>query len=405
MRILVCTLEPPVPPYNGLRLQLASVVADLATRHEVRVLGFANGHGPGEEGPGGVPMRLVPRPLSGELGRVALVAEAMVTGRPLGVDRLASALRGPLREELATFRPDVLHVTSGEMARLIVGVDAPPAVIGVLDSWTLARSTQEDEARGLRRWLLGHDVHRVRRYEGSQYRRFERVVLVSEEDRRALVSIDPRLDPVVIPNGVDADWYAPDPDARVDPTRIVFHGSLEYGPNVSAADHLASRVLPIVRASVPAAHLVLVGRSPAPRVRALERLPGVRVEGDVPDVRPWLTGSAVYACTMRSGQGIKNKLLEAMACGVPAVATPQSLGGLTVTPGRELLVGDDEGSFARAVVRLLSDPAEAARLGTAGRAYVVAHHTWHSVGLAFERTYREAVAERASSGRASSGRA
>ena len=112
------------------------------------------------------------------------------------------------------------------------------------------------------------------------------------------------------------------------------------------------------------------------------------------------TGSRVYACTMRSGQGIKNKQLEAMACGLPAVATPQSLGGLEVTSGRELLVGGDEGSFARDVIRLLSDPAGAARLGAAGRAYVVAHHSWHSVGLAFERTYREAVEERASSGRA-----
>jgi glycosyltransferase involved in cell wall biosynthesis len=142
-----------------------------------------------------------------------------------------------------------------------------------------------------------------------------------------------------------------------------------------------------------------VGRSPGPRVRALERLPGVRVEGDVPDVRPWLVGSRVYACTMRSGQGIKNKLLEAMACGLPAVVTPQSLGGLAVTPGEQLLVGDDEETFAGAVVRLLSDPVEAARLGAAGRAYVVARHGWHSVGLAFERVYHEAMAERPSSGR------
>jgi polysaccharide biosynthesis protein PslH len=400
VRILVCALEPPVPPYNGLRLQLASLVADLTARNEVRVLGFANGGGPAEAGSGGVPMRLVPRPFSGELGRVALVAEAMATGRPVGVDRLTSALRGPLREEVASFRPDVLHVTSGEMARLIVGVDAPPAVLAVLDSWTLARVTQVDDSDGLRRWLLGHDAERVRRYEASEYRRFERVVVVSEEDRRALQSIDPRLRPVIIPNGVDAEAYAPDPAAHADLHRIVFHGSLQYGPNVSAAEFLASRILPAVRADVPAAHLVLVGRSPAPRVRALERLPGVHVEGDVPDVRPWLTGSAVYACTMRSGQGIKNKLLEAMACGLPAVATPQSLGGLGVTSGSELLVGADEESFATAVVRLLSDRAEAARLGAAGRAYVVAHHSWHAVGLAFERTYREAVAERASSGRA-----
>src|SRR5262249_57080035 len=97
-----------------------------------------------------------------------------------------------------------------------------PAVRAVLDWGARARGARVGEAGGVRGWLLGHDVERVRRYEASQYGRFERVVVVSEEGRRALVSADPALHPVVIPNGVDADAYAPDPTGPVDRDRIVF---------------------------------------------------------------------------------------------------------------------------------------------------------------------------------------
>ena len=397
MRILVCALEAPVPPYNGLRLQLSSLVRELDRRHDVRVLAFVP---PGFSRPvqGTDGMRIVDRPLQGRFGKLRLVARAMRTGRPVGVDAFVGGLRAQLIEEMRTYRPDVLHVTSGELAPVIDAIAAPPAVIAVLDSWYRARLTQVQEARGLRRRLLRHDAERVRRHEATQYSRFERVVVVSEGDRRALASLAPELRLEVIPNGVDADYYAPDPTSTPDHDRIAFHGVLEYGPNATAAHFLAERVLPLVRREVPGARLALVGRGSSARVRGLGRRAGVEVVGEVPDVRPWLTGSRVYACGILSGQGIKNKLLEAMACGVASVATSQSLGGLAVEPGRDLLVADGAEPFARAVARVLADEGLATRLGSAGREYVQAHHSWESVGRAFERVYRQAIDDRDTSG-------
>src|SRR6266511_2375574 len=253
-----------------------------------------------------------------------------------------------------------------------------------------ARDARALAAAGLRRRLLRSESNRVRRFIAAEYGRFDRLVVVSDPDRDALREVDPSLDVAVVPNGVDVDFYAPDPDATRDPNRIVFTGLMSYAPNVLAAEYLARRIFPRVRATCPHAHLVLAGRAPTPRVRALAELDGVAVTGEVPDIRPWLTGSSVYACPMISGTGIKNKLLEAMACGMPCVATPLALQGLRATSERELLVGRTEEELAGALVRVLGDEELANCLGREARAYACTEHDWQAVARAYEQVYRAA---------------
>jgi glycosyltransferase involved in cell wall biosynthesis len=196
----------------------------------------------------------------------------------------------------------------------------------------------------------------------------------------------------VIPNGVDASFYSRSTRCELDRDRIVFTGVMSAPPNLVAAQRLATRILPLVRAVRPTAHLAIVGREPPTRVLALAEREGVKVTGEVSDVRPWLTGSRVFVCPMTIGSGIKNKLLEAMASALPCVATPLALGGLTVRPDEELLVADRDEDLAREIVRVLDDDKLAARLGEAARAYVLAHHTWRGAARAFERVYHEVCA-------------
>jgi glycosyltransferase involved in cell wall biosynthesis len=105
----------------------------------------------------------------------------------------------------------------------------------------------------------------------------------------------------------------------------------------------------------------------------------------------WLSRARAYACPMRSGSGIKNKLLEALANGLPSVVTPRALAGLDVTAGRHLLVGEDEEQLAAHLARVLADDALAGRLSRAGREYVEQHHSWAAVGSAYEDVYEQAL--------------
>jgi glycosyltransferase involved in cell wall biosynthesis len=388
MRILICAHEAPLPPTNGFRLQVSALVGELRRHHEVRLLSFLT---PDQDADGGAPdgMRLLPHPIAGPAGKAFRYPEAVLRRRPWGVDRLAAAIRGPLREEIREFRPDIVHVSSGRLAALGPDLRDVPSVLAALDAWYVFAQAEVDAAAGLKRRLLRGQAARLRRFESTAYRAFGRVVVVSEQDRQALLALDPTLAVDVIPNGVDIAAFAPDPGVRPDPNRVIFTGVMSYTPNVVAAEFLAREIMPRVRTRCPDARLAIVGRSPSPRVRALASEGDVQVVGEVPHLRPWLAGSRAYACPMTSGTGIKNKLLEALAAGVPCVATPLAVQGLSAQPGRHILVGTNEEELAGHLVRVLSDDDLARSLGRAGRDYVTAEHSWEAVARAYERVYRE----------------
>jgi glycosyltransferase involved in cell wall biosynthesis len=390
VRILVCANEGPLPPTNGFRLHLSELLKALRTEHEVRLLALL---APEQEPPrvADPEIRLVHRRSWMPLSKPFAVARSMILDRPLGLDRLAARMRAPLREELEAYRPDVVHVTSGRLAGLGAEVQGHPSILAALDALHLHREAEARLSTGARRRLLLADATRLRRFEAAAYRRFGHVVAVSDADRRAMQALDPTLRVTVIPNGVDVEAFGPDPSQSRDPDRILFTGVMSYAPNVTAAEFLARKVLPAVRRSVPSARLAIVGRAPAPRVRALAAVDGVEVIGEVPSVRPWLSSSRAYACPMLTGTGIKNKLLEALANGLPCVVTPLALQGMMAEPGRHLLVGSDERELAGHLAHLLTDDDAARRLGDDGRAYVASNHSWEAVGRSFGLLYAAVV--------------
>jgi polysaccharide biosynthesis protein PslH len=390
MRILVCATEAPLPPLNGMRLQLRELVRGLARRNDVCVLAF---RWPEQTGaaPAGVELIELPPPRAGTLPRAAGWARALARREPIEAVKLA----GPMAQRIAALRRernfDAAHVTIGALAGVAPALSGLPAVIAPLDAWHRNVHAQAQLAGGARRAALGLQERFVRRFTTTRYRAFARAVFVTDADAEAARALDPSLRAVVIGNGVDTERYSPDPAVAPEPGRILFTGALHAPSNEAAALLLADTILPAVRARVPAAHLCLAGRAPGAAVRALGARSGIEVAADVPDLTPWLRSAEVFACAMTSGTGIKNKLLEALATAVPCVATPLACQGLTVRDGEQLLIAEAGRPFADAVAGLLADPARRASLAAAGRAYVDAHHGWDAVAAAYERVYAEAA--------------
>jgi glycosyltransferase involved in cell wall biosynthesis len=153
---------------------------------------------------------------------------------------------------------------------------------------------------------------------------------------------------------------------------------MDYLPNVDGAVWFARAVWPAIRAKHPKAEFRIVGRKPAPEVQRLAELPGVKVLGTVPDVRPFVASASAAVVPLRLARGIQNKVLEALAMARPVVAAPPALAALGTVPGEHLLRAGTPEEWVGACGSLLTDPARGHTLGAAGRRYVEAHHRWET---------------------------
>jgi len=241
------------------------------------------------------------------------------------------------------------------------------------------------------RMMTRFELGRTRRYEAWLAGQFDRVLVTSPKDQDAVRSLAPsvvaegRVE--VLPNGVALDYFTPDPTHPRDAATLVISGKMSYHANVTMAVQFAQRVFPIVKSARPDVKLVIVGKDPSAEVRALATDPAVTVTGGVPDVRPYLRQATVAAAPIAYGVGIQNKVLEAMAVGTPVVCTPQAVSALQTVDGRDLVVAESETDQAQAIVDLLNDPARAAQIGSAGRAYIERHHDWSRITERLEAIY------------------
>ncbi len=322
---------------------------------------------------------------------------ALPTGQPLQMEYSRSPeARRLVRRIQGQARFDVVHIEHLRGAALGAGVNGAPVVYDAVDSISLLFERVLRDAPTLKSQLMAHlDLGRTRRFEGRLLARFDRVLVTSPADRDALVALaggDPDGHCVVLPNGVDLDYFTCAPPQDRDLATIVFTGKVSYHANVAAALDLAQKVMPLVWAEAPDARLVIAGKDPDPAVQALATDPRVTVTGSVPDLRPYLARATLAVAAIRYGVGIQNKVLEAMATGTPVVCTPQACSALAVTPGRDLLVGDTPEALARHVLDLLAAPERRVELGRAGRHFVEAYHSWDAETAVLEHVYADALA-------------
>lgn len=192
-------------------------------------------------------------------------------------------------------------------------------------------------------------------------------VVVSAEEQALLLQALPQARVEVLSNLHRLAPPGPGFPARRD---LLFVGGFRHPPNVDAACWFATDVFPLIRARVPDMRLHCIGADAPPAVAALAAIPGITVHGHVPDLQPWLDGCRVSVAPLRYGAGVKGKVNQAMAHGLPVVATPCAAEGMHLRDGDDVLVADTAAAFAHAVLRLHEDAALWQRLAEGGRANV-----------------------------------
>jgi len=239
------------------------------------------------------------------------------------------------------------------------------------------------------------ELERTRRMEANLLGIFDHVLVTSPVDRAALLAL-PRNGtkpaPIsVLSNGVDQDFFYPNPGIERDTETLVFSGKMSYHANISMAIYLVSEIMPRIWESHPATRLYIVGKDPPSEIKELERNNLITVTGTVDDIRPYLWRATVSVVPLLYGAGVQNKILEAMATKTPVVTNSKALSALQVQAGKDLFVADSPEEFSQAVSRLIEDRNLQSEIGDAGASYVKTHHSWVPIAIQLVDIYREAL--------------
>ncbi|MCX6587117.1 MAG: glycosyltransferase [Acidobacteria bacterium] len=247
----------------------------------------------------------------------------------------------------------------------------------------------------LRKIPATYEYLRALRYELTMLPRMDRIQMCSRANESYLAEFAPALRPKMqsgLRAGIDTKRYRYQTEGR-EPDTLLFLGSFRHVPNSEALNWFLQHVWPLLVDARPTVQLIIIGSDPPPR-HSLPNLGHIELIGFVDDVRDALARYALFICPILTGSGVRVKLLEAYAAGMPVVSTTVGAEGLAHHDGDTCALADEPPAFAERILRLLADPAQAAALAERARAEVVAHWDMATITRQLAETYREAVREK-----------
>ncbi len=255
----------------------------------------------------------------------------------------------------------------------------------------LAYRRAQSESNQLKKAYLWLEARKLARLEKSICGTFNVNTVVSEQDMLLLGANHPDVHIHIVENGVDTGYFIPG-SVQEEPRSLIFSGSLDWQPNLSAIRFLIREVWPCIKARYPDARLYLAGKNPpASLLRWVEHDSNIAVVPNPDDMRPLLARAAVCVCPILEGGGTRLKILDAMAMARPVVTTTIGCEGLRVTHGENILIADAARDFADKVVQLLENKGLRNQLAQAGRALVEREYGWERIAHQLEQAYRCAL--------------
>lgn len=343
MKILWLTWDAPIPPFGGGRERAFYTLNYLTARHQVYMLTFANPE---------------------EIDRVRAIP-GVVHVHPITYGHVAT-MRAIMQALIEKWKPDCIHVQNFALYSIV-----PPNVKHVLDPFDMPHDSLLSE-------------------KGKRYfdavRHSEAMILVSDGERDKLPE-ELRSKVVVIPNGVDVDYWARGYRVPQQPATLLFPASLCWEPNIVGAQEFVKQVWAGIRAEAPDAQIVFAGRLPTKEVQALaSKKNGIRVVADPHDMRRYFAQATAVVVPILKATGTRLKILQALASERAVLSTPVGAEGLDLVPGRDLLIEPLGESFVDAAITLLKDKEKRASLVASGRAAVEKYH-WKSLLPMLDQIY------------------
>jgi len=284
-------------------------------------------------------------------------------------------LKRKLNQIINMEQPELIYCQLIRMAPYVKGIDGKKA-LDYMDAFSTGMFRRAKEENGFKKWIFHQEALRVSAYERKIYPEFDHHTIISLADRTRL-TLDKSQDISVVPNGVDTEFFSPDPNA-IPGYEIFFVGNMQYFPNITAVKYLVRRIMPLIWKRYPTLKVMLAGAQPDPEVLKLKHDGKVYVTGWLDDIRDAYQNGQIFVAPLFTGSGQQNKILEAMSMERTVITTPMVNEAIGASAGSEVLLAEQPDAFADHIRLLLENPSKLNSLGTQARKFVRQHYSWES---------------------------
>lgn len=298
-----------------------------------------------------------------------------------------------VEEELQSESYDLIHAETFYVMPHIPGkIKVPSILVEQTIEYMVYKHYVDTEVPLLLRPFFMIDVLKLRFWETHFWKKTDRLVAVSEEDKKAMQKLIPNIEVDIIPNGVDAEFFAKKKVAKISPQRVLYGvTNFEWLQNVEAVNILLGKVWPKIHDKTKNVKLWIVGRRiPQSILDMAQKRADMEVTESIKDARDAYKGATIMVAPIRGSGGTRLKILEAMAAGLPIVSTSIGVAGLGVTPGKHVLISDTDEGLAQEAVKLLKDQKLRKRIGVEGYKFVKNHFDWQKVVKKHSAIYAKA---------------
>lgn len=386
MKFLFFANRVPYPPYRGDKLKIYNLAKRLSKSHELHLLTFAQSQ---ED-------LLYKEELEKIFAKVHFIylpkwrsavncLTALWDSKPLQVLYFQStAMKKKLNEVLAADNFDAIHVQHLRLSPYLRERHDLPRILDMPDAFSMYWERRMNAQNNPLLKIFGSiEYTRLLKYE-KVMKDYDLSLVCSVEDKEYLIATHGLKNIELLPNGVDLDTFKSSNHDYSHNHTLLFTGNMDYAPNVDAVSYFVNEILPIIRLKHPNVKFIIAGQRPVPKVQALAS-DNIEITGFVKDLAAVYDSASVVVAPLRFGAGTQNKVLEAMAMGVPVVCSNVGFKGLGINSGDGAIMQTDTNAFADTVIQLL-DSADVRRdVGTKGVAVMQSSFGWDSIAKQLEK--------------------
>jgi sugar transferase (PEP-CTERM/EpsH1 system associated) len=296
----------------------------------------------------------------------------------------STPIKRKIDQLLNTIKPDHIYCQLIRTAEYVKNIHDIPKTIDYMDALGKGMHRRAEISSGIRKYLFQVEGRRLTAYENRIFDYFNHHTIISVQDKKLIQH--PQQDKIhVIENGIGDEFldYHKESKKKYD---LVFIGNLNYAPNVECAEFIVNQILPLL-STKKEIQVLICGANPGSRVQKLAKK-NVEIQGWVEDIRTSYVSGKIFLAPLFIGTGLQNKLLEAMALGLPCITTPLANNALGAKRDESILLAETAQEFSDKIVYLLEKESIAQLIANAGRSYVKAHFSWQQSAEKLERVFQ-----------------